>query len=79
MTVADLWLRQVKDHSKRCPRFQCFLCPNVYVSSTADCGKSCDSTNAADHQGQLYCKGCHGKHFGTKGVGFGIGAGALHA
>ena len=42
-----------------------------------NCGKSCDSTNAADHEGELYCKACHGKNFGTKGFGYGLGAGTL--
>lgn len=31
----------------------------------------------AEHERILYCKTCHGRKFGPKGVGFGIGAGAL--
>ena len=36
-----------------------------------------DSTTCAEHEGLIYCKGCHGKKFGPKGYGFGGGAGAL--
>lgn len=32
----------------------------------------------AEHDNQLYCKQCHGRKFGTKGYGFGGGAGALN-
>lgn len=31
----------------------------------------------APHEAELYCKQCHGRRFGPKGVGFGLGAGAL--
>lgn len=41
------------------------------------CNKMLESTTVADHQGTLYCKGCHGRKFGPKGYGFGGGAGAL--
>ena len=44
---------------------------------TAVCNKMLDSTNCAEHEKQLYCKTCHGRRFGPKGVGFGQGAGAL--
>ncbi|GFN96186.1 cysteine and glycine-rich protein [Plakobranchus ocellatus] len=47
----------------------CFKCK--------DCNKSLDSSNMATHEYEIYCKGCHGKHFGPKGYGFGGGAGAL--
>lgn len=36
-----------------------------------------DSTTCAEHEGMIYCKGCHGKKFGPKGYGYGGGAGAL--
>lgn len=49
---------------------RCFTC--------ADCSRSLDSTNLNDGpDGDIYCRGCYGKHFGPKGVGFGLGAGAL--
>ena len=41
------------------------------------CNKMLDSTNCAEHEKHLYCKTCHGRRYGPKGVGFGAGAGAL--
>lgn len=41
------------------------------------CNKMLDSTSCAEHEKQLYCKTCYGRKYGPKGVGFGIGAGAL--
>ena len=43
----------------------------------AMCGKRLDSTTCAEHERKLYCKTCYGRKYGPKGVGFGIGAGAL--
>jgi cysteine/glycine-rich protein len=34
-------------------------------------------TNLAEHDGDIYCKQCYTRKFGIRGVGFGIGAGAL--
>lgn len=49
---------------------RCFHC--------SDCNRSLDSTNLNDGpDGDIYCRGCYGKHFGPKGVGFGMGAGTL--
>jgi len=48
---------------------RCFVCP--------DCNKTLDSTNCADHDGLVYCKACHGKKWGPKGVGFGGGGGTI--
>lgn len=49
---------------------RCFSC--------ASCRKSLDSTNLNDGPDKdIYCRGCYNRHFGIKGVGFGIGAGAL--
>ncbi|KAL6447602.1 hypothetical protein ACFW04_000059 [Cataglyphis niger] len=48
---------------------QCFKC--------GLCNKSLDSTNCSEHEGELYCKVCHGRKFGPKGYGFGGGAGCL--
>ncbi len=31
----------------------------------------------AEHLAELYCKQCHGRKYGPKGIGYGIGAGAL--
>ena len=41
------------------------------------CNKLLDSTSVAEHGAELYCKFCHGRKFGPKGVGFGQGAGTL--
>ena len=41
------------------------------------CNKLLDSTTFAEHDGKVFCKGCHSKKFGPKGYGFGGGAGAL--
>lgn len=49
---------------------RCFSC--------ADCRKSLDSTNLCDGpNGDIYCRGCYGRNYGPKGVGFGLGAGTL--
>ncbi|XP_076254375.1 muscle LIM protein at 84B isoform X3 [Rhynchophorus ferrugineus] len=49
---------------------RCFSC--------ADCGRSLDSTNQNDApNGEIYCRGCYGRNFGPRGVGFGMGAGTL--
>ena len=47
------------------------------MPSAGLCQKMLDSTTCAEHEGMIYCKGCHGKKFGPKGYGFGGGAGAL--
>ena len=47
----------------------CLLC--------RDCNKRLDSTTLAEHDGEAYCKSCHGKNFGPKGYGFSAGAGGL--
>ena len=36
-----------------------------------------DSTNANEHENELFCRVCHARKFGPKGYGFGGGAGAL--
>ncbi|XP_022082829.1 cysteine and glycine-rich protein 1-like [Acanthaster planci] len=41
------------------------------------CNKMLDSFTVKDHEGKLYCGGCHGKNFGPKGYGYGVGAGTL--
>ncbi|CAB4065063.1 Cysteine and glycine-rich protein 3,Cysteine and glycine-rich protein 2,Cysteine and glycine-rich protein 1,Muscle LIM protein Mlp84B [Lepeophtheirus salmonis] len=47
----------------------CFKCET--------CNKLLDSTTCAEHDKKLYCKTCHGRHYGPKGYGFGAGAGTL--
>ncbi|KAJ8344334.1 hypothetical protein SKAU_G00316630 [Synaphobranchus kaupii] len=41
----------------------CFRC--------AFCGKSLESTNVTDKDGEIYCKVCYAKNFGPKGMGHG--------
>ncbi|KAK0418288.1 hypothetical protein QR680_013478 [Steinernema hermaphroditum] len=41
------------------------------------CNKMLDSCTVAEHGAELFCKQCYGRKFGPKGVGFGLGAGAL--
>ncbi|GAB6033229.1 Muscle LIM protein 1 [Chamberlinius hualienensis] len=41
------------------------------------CNKLLESTTVAEHEGEVYCKQCHGRKFGPKGYGFGGGAGCL--
>ena len=47
----------------------CFKCEN--------CKKLLDSSTMASHDGELYCKSCHTRKFGTTGYGYGVGAGTL--
>ena len=47
----------------------CFKC--------AKCKKLLDSSTMASHDGELYCKSCHTRQFGTTGYGYGVGAGTL--
>jgi len=51
--------------------FKCNLC-NKLLDSTTCCPHEDAEENA------LYCKHCHGRKYGPKGVGFGLGAGALN-
>ena len=46
----------------------CFLCGNK------TCNKRLDSTNATEHEGEIYCKVCYANAFGPKGYGFAGGA-----
>ncbi|XP_063989313.1 muscle LIM protein Mlp84B isoform X1 [Diachasmimorpha longicaudata] len=49
---------------------RCFSC--------GSCHRSLDSTNLNDApDGDIYCRGCYGRNFGPRGVGFGLGAGTL--
>ena len=41
------------------------------------CNKLLDSCSVAEHGAELFCKQCHGRKYGPKGVGFGLGAGSL--
>ncbi|UJR11094.1 hypothetical protein I4U23_015276 [Adineta vaga] len=43
----------------------------------ANCKKSINGANFSEHDGNLYDNNCYQRLFGPKGVGFGIGAGAL--
>jgi len=43
-----------------------------------ECGKSVDSTTMREHDGEAFCKACHGKKFGPKGYGFSGGGAMMH-
>jgi hypothetical protein len=46
--------------------------------NAANCKKMLDSTNATEHDDELFCRSCYGKKFGPKGYGYGGGgAGVL--
>ena len=45
----------------------------------AACSRHLDSVTVNDApDGEIYCKACYGQKFGVRGVGFGLGAGALN-
>ena len=44
---------------------RCFTC--------ASCKKGLDSSTLAEHDGEIFCKSCHGKQFGPTGFGHGLG------
>ncbi|CAF3802663.1 unnamed protein product [Rotaria sp. Silwood1] len=41
------------------------------------CKKMLEVPTLAEHEGDIYCRQCYTRKFGIRGVGFGIGAGAL--
>ena len=54
--------------------------PSFHVrmsSFAAMCNKLLDSVSCCEHAAELFCKQCHCRRFGPKGIGFGIGAGSL--
>ncbi|CAK5061458.1 unnamed protein product [Meloidogyne enterolobii] len=50
---------------------------SVYAAEKMVAGGSLDSTNVSPHEAQLFCCKCHGRKYGPKGVGFGVGGGVL--
>ena len=36
-----------------------------------------EAMTMAEHEGNVFCKQCYARKFGIRGVGFGVGAGAL--
>ena len=63
----------------KCFLFCCHIFPFFFsfLQFSGLCNKMLDSTNVAPHEGDVFCKNCHGKQFGPKGYGFGMGAGTL--
>lgn len=46
--------------------------------SCSTCKKLLSSMNCCDNsESEIFCKACYGKQYGPKGIGFGVGAGAL--
>ena len=68
-----------KQWHKTCYRCGMFLYINYYVYclSTGLCKKMLEAMTMAEHEGNVYCKQCYARKFGIRGVGFGVGAGAL--
>jgi hypothetical protein len=53
-------------------------CTTLTKNNAANCKKMLDSTNATEHDDELFCRSCYGKKFGPKGYGYGGGgAGVL--
>ncbi|CAF5205335.1 unnamed protein product, partial [Rotaria magnacalcarata] len=48
---------------------RCYTC--------AHCKKSINGGRYSEHEGELYDNNCYQRLFGPKGVGYGIGSGAL--
>ena len=42
------------------------------------CRKLLDSTTLTNHDGEVYCKACYGKHFGPHGFGYAGGGSMMH-
>ena len=42
------------------------------------CRKLLDSTTLCNHDGEVYCKACYGKHFGPHGFGYAGGGSIMH-
>jgi cysteine/glycine-rich protein len=65
----------------RCGRvikiFKFFFFFEFQFINLALCKKSLEVTTLAEHDGDVYCKQCYNRKFGIRGVGFGIGSGAL--
>lgn len=48
--------------------------------SCSTCKKLLSSMNCCDNsESEIFCKGCYGKQYGPKGVGFGLGAGTMQS
>jgi hypothetical protein len=48
-----------------------------FLKTKGLCKKTLEAMTMAEHEGNVYCKQCYSRKFGIRGVGFGIGAGAL--
>ena len=65
-----------------CGKLRADMFPSCVVLTAlynaANCKKMLDSTNATEHDDELFCRSCYGKKFGPKGYGYGGGgAGVL--
>lgn len=51
---------------------------SVQLCTFADaCAKKLDTSTVNEHDQEIYCRTCYGKHFGAKGYGFAGGASGL--
>lgn len=55
----------------------CFYYSFLNIFRKGLCKKMLEPMTMAEHDGNVYCRQCYGRKFGIRGVGFGIGAGAL--
>ena len=53
------------------------FCNGIVRCCLGLCKKMLEVPTMAEHDGDLYCRQCYTRKFGIRGVGFGIGAGAL--
>jgi hypothetical protein len=49
----------------------------IFEKSKGLCKKMLEAMTMAEHDGNVFCKQCYARKYGIRGVGFGVGAGAL--
>ena len=49
----------------------------LHIAIEGLCKKMLEPMTMAEHDNNVFCKQCYARKFGIRGVGFGVGAGAL--